>query len=341
MPDSLMTPDPEETARIAAAYHAAAKPKPKLIEVEIVKVEIGKRHRKKVGDLDALAASMTALGLLHPIVITPKPHKLIAGERRMCAAIALGWRTIPAQVVDIDAVVLGEHDENELRRNFTPAERVEIGLEVERIKGNCSGQRTDLQPSKNLNEVEHKRTAQLAAERAGFGNEVTYRQAKTVVEKGAPELVEAMDDGKIAIDAAAQVATLPEAVQQAVAAKPETAPAVAKSVREKSPAAATLKAAKPEQAAKAVEEVATKHREAKAAKPRKPRGGGAGGTIIPHAHSDLTWAVQKLATIVIELPHFLTVLPSSNEEYLEQAETALPKLLMWIDALKGAQRNVG
>jgi hypothetical protein len=39
-----------------------------------------------------------------------------------------------------------------------------------------------------------------AAKAAGFGGRETARQAATVVKRGAPELVEAMDRGEIAIE---------------------------------------------------------------------------------------------------------------------------------------------
>ena len=41
----------------------------------------------------------------------------------------------------------------------------------------------------NFAEVAGKETRQVAAEKAGFGNAETYRQAKTVVTQAEPELV--------------------------------------------------------------------------------------------------------------------------------------------------------
>lgn len=40
-----------------------------------------------------------------------------------------------------------------------------------------------------------RKSREIAAEKAGFGSHMTYRRAKRVVEKGAPELVDAMDAG--------------------------------------------------------------------------------------------------------------------------------------------------
>ena len=67
---------------------------------------------------------------------------------------------------------------------------------------------------------ERRRTAELAAEKAGFGNRKTYDQAKRVVDHGAPELVEAMDAGEISIQAAAVIATEPPERQTEVVQMP-------------------------------------------------------------------------------------------------------------------------
>ena len=51
---------------------------------------VGKRHRREIGDIASLARSIGEIGLLHPVVITPK-GELIAGERRLRAMQQLGW----------------------------------------------------------------------------------------------------------------------------------------------------------------------------------------------------------------------------------------------------------
>ena len=86
---------------------------------------IGKRHRRDMGDLDALARTIRELGLLHPVVITPG-NVLIAGERRLRAAKLLGWTDVPVNVVDIEKIALGEYAENVERKDFTYAEAVDI-----------------------------------------------------------------------------------------------------------------------------------------------------------------------------------------------------------------------
>ena len=93
---------------------------------------------------------------------------------------------------------------------------VAIGKAVEEELGKRQGQRTDLgsegqeglfeEIRRNLDELSGKRTDEIAAKKAGFGNKETYRQAKAVTEKATPELVAAMDQGTIAISTAAKLA---------------------------------------------------------------------------------------------------------------------------------------
>jgi ParB family chromosome partitioning protein len=88
-------------------------------------IQIGRRFRKDLGDLDALAASIKDVGLLHPIVITPDRH-LIAGQRRLAACKRLGWPDVPTTVVDLDQIILGEFAENEYRKDLTLTEKAAI-----------------------------------------------------------------------------------------------------------------------------------------------------------------------------------------------------------------------
>src|SRR5687768_1919173 len=55
-------------------------------------------------EIDALAESIQQHGLLQPIVVrrTGERYQLIAGERRLRAAIAAGWNEVPAQIREAD-----------------------------------------------------------------------------------------------------------------------------------------------------------------------------------------------------------------------------------------------
>ena len=91
--------------------------------VAISSISIGDRHRRQMGDLQALANSIDEFGLLQPIGVSAA-GQLVFGERRLraCRDI-LGWTDIPVRTVQIRSIVQGEIHENEVRANYTPSER--------------------------------------------------------------------------------------------------------------------------------------------------------------------------------------------------------------------------
>ena len=116
--------------------------------VAIDSIHVGRRHRKDMGDIKALAASIKEVGLLHPVVITPD-NELIAGERRVEAFKQLGRDKIPATVVSLADIVRGEFAENAIRKNFLPSEIDAIRRAMEPAEKAAAkrrqGARTDLQ----------------------------------------------------------------------------------------------------------------------------------------------------------------------------------------------------
>lgn len=95
------------------------------MEVAIDKITVGE-GRRELRDVDELAKSIKEIGLLNPITIT-KDFRLVAGYHRLTACKKLGWTTIPANVVDMDALhaELAEIDENLIRNELTVLERAE------------------------------------------------------------------------------------------------------------------------------------------------------------------------------------------------------------------------
>jgi len=117
----------------------------------------------------------------------------------------------------VSSILRGEFAENEVRKDFTPSERVAIAKAIEKQIGKRQGQRTDKQLRGKIPEVENgKRTREVAAERAGFGNDKTYRQASKVVANGTSRLIQAMDSGKVSISAASILADADDDQQDAV-----------------------------------------------------------------------------------------------------------------------------
>jgi DNA modification methylase len=188
-----------------------------LKELKIADIKVGNRHRKDMGSLTSLADSIRQVGLLQPIGVTEK-LELVFGERRLRATRdIIKKKTILARIVDVTSIINGEYAENEIRKDFTPSERVAIAKAIERKVGNRQGQRTDKELVGKIPQVEPgKKTREVAAEKAGFGNDKTYRQAAKVVQNGTPKLIQAMDAGKVSISAASILADADADEQEAV-----------------------------------------------------------------------------------------------------------------------------
>jgi ParB/RepB/Spo0J family partition protein len=102
--------------------------------VAINTIKIGQRHRRDLGDIDALARSIKDIGeLMHPIVIR-SDGTLIAGARRLEACKQLGWTDIPVTVIDLKHIVRGEFAENAHRKDFTLSEAVAIKRALEPLE---------------------------------------------------------------------------------------------------------------------------------------------------------------------------------------------------------------
>lgn len=157
--------------------------------MKIADIKIGSRARQVTGWLDDLQRSIDALGVLQPIGVTPS-NELIFGYRRLMACKALGFEEIPARVIDVNAddpvtALRMEQAENEVRKDFTASEKVEIARRIEEALGNRHGGARD----KSLPLEDDKpqgKSADLAAESVGWSGE-TYRKAKSVVDSG-PQL---------------------------------------------------------------------------------------------------------------------------------------------------------
>lgn len=157
--------------------------------LKITAIKVGHRHRRDMGDLQELARSIRDEGLLQPIGVT-QDKELVFGERRLraCRDI-LHWKTIPARIVSVSSIAAGEWHENEVRKNFTVTERLAIAAALQHQLPERRGNPAIRQKIDELS----GRTDDFVAQRAGFGNRETFRQAQKVVANGSAKLIRAMD----------------------------------------------------------------------------------------------------------------------------------------------------
>ncbi|WP_431878429.1 ParB N-terminal domain-containing protein [Amycolatopsis sacchari] len=107
-------------------------------------IQVGRRHRQDMGDLDALIASIERDGLLQPITITPD-GLLVCGARRLAAIRRLGWRTVSVWVRSSISTRLGlllaEQDDNQLHKALSPLEAAELYREIKQLMAEDAARR--------------------------------------------------------------------------------------------------------------------------------------------------------------------------------------------------------
>lgn len=201
-------------------------------KISIAQITVGARHRKDMGDLQALGDSINTLGLLQPIGVTSK-MQLVWGERRLKACQMLGWNEIDAVVDpsldDILRAMQAEEDENKCRLAFSQSERVAIADHIESIErqraeerkrqhgGTAPGRRKNTPADSAEVSGDAGDTREKVAAAVGVSHD-TLTKARKVVAEGTPELVEAMDKGTASVNAAAEIASLPPEEQREVVA---------------------------------------------------------------------------------------------------------------------------
>jgi ParB/RepB/Spo0J family partition protein len=202
-------------------------PNPQQAKARIADIKVGVRHRKDLGDIPSLAATIGELGLLHPIVVRPD-GTLIAGERRLEACKLLGWQHVPVTVVDLNEIVRGEFAENAYRQDFLPSEIDAIRRTLEPIeRAAATSRKFSGRSTPDGGETRNK----IAAFVGVSGRQV--EKIAAVIERGAPELIRAVDADKVSVSAAADIATLPIEKQREIVANadPKIVLARAKQVR--------------------------------------------------------------------------------------------------------------
>ena len=99
----------------------------RAIDYPVDRVRVGKRMRPQ-RDISALAASMAdpKIGLINAITLLPD-GTLMAGRHRLAAAKLLGWKTIPAVIMELGELdaELVEIDENLRRSELTILEEAQ------------------------------------------------------------------------------------------------------------------------------------------------------------------------------------------------------------------------
>ena len=176
-----------------------------------------KNHPFKVLDDDSMSDTVESVkqyGVLSPLIARPRPkggYEIISGHRRQHAAQLAGLETLPVIVrnMDDDAAVLLMVDSNLQRENILPSERAfAYKMKLEAIKN--QGARSDLTSGQIVQKS--KLSIERVAEDAGEGYKTVQRFIRLT--NLIPELLDMVDEKKIAFNPAVELSYLDESQQR-------------------------------------------------------------------------------------------------------------------------------
>ena len=176
-----------------------------------------KNHPLKVLDDESMQRTVESVeqyGVLSPLIARPRPeggYEIISGHRRQHAAQLAGLDTLPVIVrnMDDDAAVLLMVDSNLQRENILPSERAfAYKMKLEAIKN--QGARSDLTSGQIVQKS--KLSIERVAEDAGEGYKTVQRFIRLT--NLIPELLDMVDEKKIAFNPAVELSYLDESQQR-------------------------------------------------------------------------------------------------------------------------------
>ena len=176
-----------------------------------------KNHPFKVLDDEAMqrtVESVAQYGVLAPLLARPRPeggYEIISGHRRQHAAELAGLETLPVIVREMsdDAAVILMVDSNLQREHILPSERAfAYKMKLEAIKK--QGARSDLTSGQVVQKS--KLSIEQVAEGTGEGYKTVQRFIRLT--NLVPELLDMVDEKKIAFNPAVELSYLDEAQQR-------------------------------------------------------------------------------------------------------------------------------
>ena len=185
--------------------------------ISIEKLHPFENHPYKVQDneeMDALAESIKAHGVVSPIIVRPlenttDEYEIISGHRRVMASRKAGITEVPALIVslDRDAAAIVLVDSNLHREHILPSEKAfAYKMKLEAMKH--QGWRSDLTSPQV---VAKSRTTEMVGAESGDSHEQVRRYIRLT--NLIPEILQYVDDGRISFTPAVELSYLNEQEQ--------------------------------------------------------------------------------------------------------------------------------
>lgn len=180
-----------------------------LIDIDKIKVE--NRIRKDFGNITELAEDIKQNGLINPPVVVAESDgtfTLLAGERRLRAMRSLGYKQVEVRTwgsLNDEQKLNIEISENEVRKDFSKAERIEYARRLEKIEALKAKER-QMSGKSNLSEnFPEGRTSDIVADKVGIGSGKQYEKEKYISDNRevlTPEDFADWDEGRLSTNKA-------------------------------------------------------------------------------------------------------------------------------------------
>ena len=191
----------------------------KIQEIPLSELHPFKNHPFKVKNDEAMmetADSVRQYGVLVPAIARPDPeggYELVAGHRRHRASELAEKETMPVIVRDLDddAATIIMVDSNLQRESLLPSERA-FAYKMKLDAMNHQGERMDLTCSQLGNKSAGKKSSEMLAEQVGQSKNQIFRYIRLT--ELIPELLDMVDEKKIAINPAYELSFLKKEEQR-------------------------------------------------------------------------------------------------------------------------------
>lgn len=192
---------------------------PKIFNIPLTEIDDFPDHPFQVRmdeDMDQLVESVKSRGIITPITLRKKDdgrYEIVSGHRRKKACELAGLETVPAEIKELtrDEAIILMVESNLQRSVILPSEKAfAYKMRLDAMKR--QGQRTDLTSRPMGDKLPDKRSGEILGESVGESERQIQRYIRlTNLE---PELLQMVDEGKIAMRPAVELSYLNDIEQQ-------------------------------------------------------------------------------------------------------------------------------
>lgn len=192
---------------------------PKIYDIPLSEIDEFPDHPFKVKDDEdmlQLVESVRERGIITPITLRRKEdgrYEIVSGHRRKRACEIAGLETISAEIKELsrDEAIILMVESNLQRSVILPSEKAfSYKMRLEAMKR--QGQRTDLTSRPVGDKLDERRSGEILGETVGESERQVQRYIRLT--ELVPELLQLVDDGKIALRPAVELSYLNDIEQQ-------------------------------------------------------------------------------------------------------------------------------